>query len=93
MKKIVEEIKKDYGKLKSLSAVADEVNNCIILAGARYRGDAINKATYSQIDYLISFSNVTYQSKSNLSKGNKWFLSACIDIVKKYPSYDFNVIL
>ena len=92
MEKVIEEIKKDYEQLKSLSVSLNDEKDCIILEGVRYRGFD-NRATYSQIDYLISFPNVSYQSKSNLSKGNKWFLSACIDIVKKYPGYNFIVTL
>jgi hypothetical protein len=92
MKNVIEEIKKDYEELKSLSVSLDDANDCIIIKGVRYRG-CYNRATYSQINYLVSYPNVSYQSKSNLSKGNKWFLSACIDIVKKYPSYNFIITL
>lgn len=92
MEKIIEEIKKEYEQLKSLSVSSDKANESIILEGVRYRG-AKNRATYSQIDYLISFPNVSYQSKSNLAKANKWFLSACIDIANKYSDYKFNIIL
>ena len=92
MKKIISEIEKDYENLKSLTVKSDEVNERIILEGVRYRGFA-NGASQSQIDYIISFPNVDYQSKSNLRKSNKWFLSACIDIAKKYPNTNFFVEL
>ena len=92
MEKIIEEIKKEYEHLKSLSVSSNKANESIILEGVRYRGTT-NRATYSQINYLISFPNVSYHSKSNLAKANKWFLSACIDIAKKYSDYNFSVIL
>ena len=92
MKEIIEKIKSDYQQLKSLSVSED--GDGILLKGARYRaGNSSNKATLAQVDYLMGMDNVDTRSRSNLLKGNKWFMSACISIAKNYPNTKFYVIL
>ena len=90
MEKILEEIKNDYAKLTSLSVVYDEDENVINLNGKRYKG-LKGEPSEAQINYLRSFDNVQTVSKSDLRKGNKWFISACINIAKKYPDVNFKV--
>ena len=90
--KLVEKIESDYQKLKSLSA--SEESDGILLKGVRYRaGNSSNKATLAQVDYLMGFNNVESRSRSNLLKGNKWFISACITIAKDHPETKFYVYL
>ena len=90
IKKIIETIKYDYSKMKSLSI--RENDNCIYLDGVRYRG-CDNACTMAQVRYLQGMKNVDYQSTSNLMKANKWFISACITIAKTYPEVNFYVSL
>jgi len=90
MKEIIEKIKSDYQQLKSLSVSED--GDGILLKGARYRAGN-NKATLAQVDYLMGMDNVESRSRSNLLKGNKWFLSACISIAKDHPETKFYVVL
>lgn len=85
---VVAEISENYSKLKSLTVVEGE--DCVNLYGCRYR-NSLNSATFAQIDYIVGLPNVTYQSKSNLRKTNKWFASAVIDIAKKYENINFNI--
>ena len=92
MKSIINEIKSEYAKLKSMTVVADEENNVIRLIGCRHCSYD-NKATSAQIKYLKSFDNISYRSTSNLMKTNKWFMSACISIAKKYEDVDFTVVV
>lgn len=81
-------IKEDYSQLTSLSVNYDE--EAIYLHGVRYRGEK-GQPTMAQVRYLQSFKNVTTQSTSNLLKANKWFISACIDIAKNNPDFEFVV--
>ena len=90
MKEIIEKIKSDYQQLKSLSVSAD--GDGILLKGVRYSSNK-NNATMAQVNYLMGMDNVDARSRSNLLKGNKWFLSACISIAKDYPTTKFYVIL
>ena len=90
MKEIIEKIKSDYQQLKSLSVI--EGDGVIYLEGARYRSNK-NNATLAQVNYLMGLENVDTRSRSNLLKGNKWFMSACISIAKNYPNTKFYVIL
>lgn len=90
MKEIIEKIKSDYQQLKSLSVSED--GDGILLKGARYSSNK-NKATLAQVDYLMGMDNVDARSRSNLLKGNKWFLSACISIAKDNPNTKFYVSL
>ena len=87
MENIIKEIESDYSNLASLTASADDDNNVINLEGLRV-GTSPSEA---QIKYLISLPNVDYFSKSDIRKGNKWFVSACINIAKKYPDTNFKV--
>ena len=87
MENIIKEIESDYSKLASLTASADDDNNVINLVGLR----AGMSPSEAQIKYLISLPNVDYFSKSDIRKGNKWFVSACINIAKKYPDTNFKV--
>ena len=92
MKELVEKIENDYKQLKSLSVSED--GDGILLKGARYRaGNINNKATLAQVTYLMGMDNVDARSRSNLLKGNKWFISACISIAKDYPDTKFYVSL
>ena len=86
------EIEKDYKKLSSLKVNYNEKEDVINLSCPRYRG-LNGRPSDAQICYLIGFDNIDYQSKYNLRKGNKWFISACINIVKKYSNINFNIIL
>ncbi len=90
MKEIIEKIKSDYQQLKSLSVSED--GDGILLKGARYSSNK-NNATMAQVNYLMGMDNVDARSRSNLLKGNKWFLSACISIAKNYPNTKFYVSL
>jgi hypothetical protein len=90
MKEIIEKIKSDYQQLKSLSVSED--GDGILLKGVRYRSNK-NNATLTQVNYLMGMDNVDARSRSNLLKGNKWFMSACISIAKNYPNTKFYVIL
>lgn len=90
MKEIIEKIKSDYQQLKSLSVSED--GDGILLKGVRYSSNK-NNATMAQVNYLMGMDNVDARSRSNLLKGNKWFLSACISIAKDYPTTKFYVIL
>jgi hypothetical protein len=90
MKEIIERLKSDYAKLKSLTI--KEGDGCILLSGVRYKGYS-NAATIAQVRYLQGMDNVDYYSTSNLMKGNKWFMSACIEIAKAYPETNFKVVL
>lgn len=90
MKEIIEKIKSDYQQLKSLSVSVD--GDGILLKGVRYSSNK-NNATMAQVNYLMGMDNVDARSRSNLLKGNKWFLSACISIAKNYPNTKFYVIL
>ena len=92
MKELVVKIESDYKQLKSLSVY--EKGDGISLVGARYRnGNSNNKATLAQVTYLMGLDNVEARSRSNLLKGNKWFISACISIAKDYPDTKFYVSL
>lgn len=90
MKEIIEKIKSDYQQLKSLSVSED--GDGILLKGVRYRSNK-NNATLAQVNYLMGMDNVDARSRSNLLKGNKWFMSACISIAKDYPNTKFYVSL
>ena len=90
MKEIIEKIKSDYQQLKSLSVSED--GDGILLKGARYSSNK-NNATMAQVNYLMGMDNVDARSRSNLLKGNKWFLSACISIAKDNPNTKFYVSL
>lgn len=90
MKEIIEKIESDYQQLKSLSV--SEESDGILLKGVRYRSNK-NNATLAQVDYLMGLDNVEARSRSNLLKGNKWFMSACISIAKDYPETKFYVYL
>ena len=90
MKEIIEKIKSDYQQLKSLSVSKD--GDGILLKGVRYSSNK-NNATMAQVNYLMGMDNVDARSRSNLLKGNKWFMSACISIAKNYPNTKFYVIL
>lgn len=89
-KNIIDEIKNQYSNLKSLTVIDNE--EYITLKGARYRYGN-NHATSAQIDYVENLDNVDYQSTSNLMKGNKWFMSACISIAKRYENVEFYVVI
>lgn len=85
MKNLVKKIKEEYSKLSSLDVSVE--GDCIKLTGLRV-GMPPSEA---QLKYLISFDNVDYYSKSDLRKGNKWFISACINIAKNYPDTNFKI--
>lgn len=88
--KIARQIRKKYKMVTSLVVNYTEGEDHIELLGMRYSGDADNFATENQIRFLSSFNNVDC-SKWNLSESNKWFMSACIDIARSYPSQKFKI--
>lgn len=87
---IIEEIRKDYEKMKTLFVNDNKNGDCIDLFGLKYEGNPMNLAANNQKEILRSFSNTVCRFK-NLKNANKWFMSACIDIAKKYPSQKFNI--
>lgn len=87
-KEIVNCIKKDYEKLKSVKNIYENKDGGISIECVRYKGYD-GQPTSSQIDYLAEL--VDYDSRSNLRKLNKWCVSAAIDIAKKFPDIRFYV--
>ena len=90
--KIVKEIRTDYSMIKTLAVNYEKGQEFIELLGMPYEGKKENFATESQIKYLSSFNNVTCY-KRNLEKTNKWFVSACIEIARKYSAQEFQIIV
>lgn len=90
--KIVKEIRTDYSMIKTLAVNYENGQEFIELLGMAYEGKKENFATESQINYLSSFNNVTCY-KCNLEKANKWFVSACIEIARKYSFQEFEIII
>lgn len=90
VKEIVEAIRTDYSMIKTLSVNYRNGQDFIELLGMRYQGKNNNFATENQINFLASFNNVSCY-KDNLKNANKWFISACINITKKYPTQDFEI--
>ena len=85
---VVVEIENDYSELKSLSVSVSDDGEKIVLSCPRYKG-LKGEPSFAQVRYLRGFANVQSQSNSNLMKANKWFLSACINIAKKYEDINF----
>lgn len=87
---IVKKIRTDYEKLKSLKVNYEKGQDFIEIVGMRYEGKEENYATTNQISFLYSFDNVSCYEQ-NLAYANKWFISACIEIARKYPEQKFEI--
>lgn len=92
MEKIIEEIKEEYKKMKTIDfAENNEYQETIDVNCLRAYGNTAN-LTGKQFDYINALENVITRSNSNLRKLNKYCASAVISVAKKYPNINFNVL-
>ena len=89
---IVDKIRNDYKKINTLAINYEEGQDFIEIIGMKYEGKEENFATSNQINFLLSFNNVSGYETS-LKYANKWFASACIEIAKNYPDQKFDISL
>jgi hypothetical protein len=90
-KEIADKIREDYRIVTSLAVkIPYRHPELIELLGMVYEGKKENALpSDAQINFLLSLGNV--RSYSDLSKTNKWVISACIQIAKDYPDQEFRV--
>jgi hypothetical protein len=90
-KKIAAKIREDYKIFKSLAInIPYNDDELIELVGMEYCGKKEDGfASDAQIKFLLSLDNV--RTYSDLSKTNRWFMSACIQIAKDYPEQHFRI--
>lgn len=89
-KEVMDKIRERYKKMRTLAVKDYGDDNTIEIVGMEYKGKQENYPTESQIYFLLSLGN-TFGYKDNLLRGNRWFISACIDIAKDYPYQEFRI--